>query len=110
MWALPNILGLERTTEHIRHLQIDETDLQDLDARDGRMWPKAWDTPAHLHIIFGVMKKGLKAKPQWVSLEKAFRAAATFVSRRGLRKRLVSKCCEGRRAEASIILTWYGGN
>eukprot|EP00959_Pyramimonas_sp_CCMP1952_P280096 5855754-Pyramimonas_sp.AAC.1 len=112
LWKCPNIFGVGngQTAQIIERLASGDLQLHDLDAEKGMMWPKAWDTPGHLHMLFGALKKGCLAMPQWMDLEAGFRGLGTFMSKRGLRKRLVNKCFQDRTTDAAIFSKWTGGN
>ena len=72
-------------------------------------WPRAWETPGHLHFIFNALRTALQAIPEWKDIEKIVRAVARFLSKRGLRKRFIVLCCAGSSGQASPLLTWTGG-
>ena len=110
IWTCPNIFAMGQTSQIIDRLASGDLQLDDVDAENGMMWPKVWDTPGHLHMLFGALKKGCLAMPQWKDLEAGFRGLGNFMGKRGLRKRFVSKCIQDRVANAAMFSKWTGGN
>ena len=97
------------TSDVIARLEAGKLGPNQLDAVQARMWPTAWDTPGHLHIVFNALKKGIQSLPEWPSLEQHFRSLATFLSRRGLRRRFVELCCRHDIRRGKVMQQWTGG-
>eukprot|EP00959_Pyramimonas_sp_CCMP1952_P230998 4828921-Pyramimonas_sp.AAC.1 len=110
LWACPNILGMDGTNDIINRLRTGALNISDVDVMRGRMWPRAWETPGHLHILFNALKKGVNAIPHWKELETGLRSLGVFLGKRGLRRRLISKCCSNHAHAASVFKGWSGGN
>jgi hypothetical protein len=109
LWSCPNVLALDTVSGITRQAETGALRLSDAAAREGKMFPNAWESAGHLHMAFNALKKGLEAISIWKLFEGHLRSFGTFLGRRGLRKRFAVKCLSDRPRDFRMFLAWTGG-